>query len=182
MQYAKLIRQMIGHNAKLNNIAPIQSFLSGRKQWVAVNNAISESAESSVGVPQGSVTGPVYWLILAGDLQPPTPTVKYEDDTTSFITITTSWVTNRQSTRRDETFSLKPEHQGIQHALHYSQNWCDQNDMQLNAKKTQLINNSLLKSVNIRDEFSVANERIDTVTAAKFLGVTIDCHLTFKAM
>ena len=40
---------------------------------------------------------------------------------------------------------------------------------------------SLLKSVNIRDEFSVANERIDTVTTAKFLGVTIDYHLTFQS-
>jgi len=113
MQHAKLIRKMIKRNAKPNNIALTQSFLSGRKQQVAVNNTISESAESPVGVPQGTVTGPVYWLIFVDDLQPPTPTVKYADDTTSFITITTSCITNRQSTR--QTFSLKPKHQGIQH-------------------------------------------------------------------
>ena len=47
--------------------------------------------------------------------------------------------------------------------------------------KWHLINISSLKSVNIRDKFPVANERMDTVTTAKFLRVTIDCHLTFKS-
>ena len=46
----------------------IESFLSNRYQSVTVNGTISEPQKVISGVPQGSVLGPIIFLILIGDI------------------------------------------------------------------------------------------------------------------
>ena len=46
----------------------LKSFLTGRKQSVMVNGIMSEFKEVKSGVPQGSVLGPLIFLILIGDI------------------------------------------------------------------------------------------------------------------
>ena len=67
----------------------IKSFLSNRKQRVVLNGQSSEWANVSAGVPQGSILGPLFFLIYINDLSEGLQTnVKlFADDTSLFSVV-----------------------------------------------------------------------------------------------
>ena len=134
---------------------------------------------SDVGVPQGSLSGPIFWLIFADDLQPPIPAVKYADDTTSYDVITSANIMSMHHTSAT-AIDVSLGEDRIQSALTYSHQWSKNNGMSLNVKKTATLHVSVRKSIETRNRVSIGNESVQTTRTAKFLGLTIDSHLTFK--
>ena len=121
--------------------------------------------DKPIGVPQGTVAGPLFWLAFADSLQMPIgSTVKYADDTTGYVTI------QKHST----------DHSALQQMVDGAQSWSHENGMALNAGKTQIMTITLSKDVTI-PSIRIGSHLVEQTKEAKFLGVTVDEHLRFDS-
>ena len=144
-----------------------KSYLENRHQAVKVNNAISEYKPINVGVPQGSVLGPILYLIYVNDL----PNISNQFSTCLFADDTTLIFegSNKYDLFKKCDFGVN---------LFFSR--CCANRLSINISKTNLMlfSNTLAPS-DIADVF-MNKIKIEYVSSARFLGVIIDDKLRFN--
>ena len=106
------------------NLKLITSYLSKRKQQTFTNNVMSDTADITFGVPQGSVLGPLLFLIYVNDLPGCIHNSRpqlYADDTVIY----------------QKHQSVCCAVQSLQDDLDRLVRWCDQNKLTINIKKNQ---------------------------------------------
>ena len=136
------------------------SFLTNRKQLVKSQGVTSGVFAVGHGVPQGSVLGPLLFLLYVNDL----PTLEIQRKFTLFADNTTVLWVGKDS---DAVMDV------VGHDVGILQRWCNSNLLSLNVNKTKILMvKSNLPSVN-RCPF-------DSVTSTKFLGLWINNKLKFK--
>ena len=145
-----------------------QAYLSNRKQQVYVNGVASDSCVISTGVPQGSILGSLLFIIFINDLPKISTffsTRLYADDTS--LTASGS-----------DLDSLLCE---INNHLPAVYDWLCSNKLTLNLTKTKYIifMPRQKESYNLHPPLTVANVYLDKSSCVKYLGVYIDCHLTW---
>ena len=155
-------------NLHLDKIKPlIQNYLSNRKQITLVNGTKSHEVDISCGVPQGSILGPLLFLLFINDL----PTVikgsklkLYADDAVLY--------TSQNSIEKTKKLQIQNNEAIIK--------WCNKNKLTLNAKKTEamwLTGNLKLETENF--DVNIYDENIAYVNHFKYLGLYIDPKLNY---
>ena len=157
----------------LNNEALLwfNTYLTHRQQQVSVNSSRSDFEPVSCGVPQGSILGPLLFLLFINDLPLYTDTVStdmYADDTTLY----------------DIQHSQEVIEQNLQIALNQLHIWCKNNGMLLNASKTKVMlvttNQKRQRLNNANLKLNYVDESLQTVSSDKILGVFVDNNLMWS--
>ena len=148
----------------------IKNYLSERKQYVSYNDVNSDMGTLSTGVPQGSILGPLLFLIYINDL-PNTSTklsfIQFADDTTLYL----------QGSSLTDIFNIMNEEIDI-----ISQ-WLKVNKLVLNISKTNYMVMSSKKNKIPEDlcKIKINGHQIEQVSETKFLGVMIDNKMSWKS-
>lgn len=138
-----------------------ESYLTGRKQVVKNGDSKSELQEISHGVPQGSVLGPILFILYINDLS----NLKIQAHLTSFADDTTlKWSNTNQG-------NLKTI---ISEDILKVKDWCDANFLSFNIEKTRILSFRFsISNIELEDRCIKCNN------STKFLGLHIDNNLRF---
>ena len=99
------------------------SYLSERQQFVQFKGKLSQQAEIQTGVPQGSILGPLLFIMFMNDmpLNVSASVDMYADDSTITATGKTTEAVEEK----------------LNNDLHEVSKWCEENKMVINAEKTK---------------------------------------------
>ena len=154
----------IGISGKLGNW--LHNFLSDRKQYIIANGVKSSQSEVTSGVPQGTVLGPILFLILINDIN--------KD------------VLSEVSLFADDTRIVKPfkdfdDVEDLQSDLETLYLWQDQNNMQFNGNKFELLRYGRDEDLKFSTNYLTpgAEEIIDTKECLRDLGVMMSDDAKF---
>ena len=144
----------------------ISSFLSERSQFTIVNNEISNTRNVTTGVPQGSVLGPLLYLLYVESLS-------------------VAGITAEHYMFADDTALLyhgknSPELQNtINNDLVRFLHWLSANSLVINESKTVFLHFHQ-KLINLPVQININNKPISQVHCYKYLGLIIDDKLTWN--
>ncbi len=140
----------------------IENWLSNRKQRVVINSTASDRTPVTSGVPQGSVLGPVLFIIYINDIDVRLNNFisKFADDTKIGHSIITEY----------DRVSL---HEDLRKISEWSQRW----KMPFNANKCRILQ---VGTRNQKFAYEMNGTKLESVQCVKDLGVKIVCSLKFS--
>ena len=147
----------------------LKSYLTNRKQFVQYNEYSSDMKYSHNGVPQGSILGPLLFLVYINDLpnsSKPFNFLMYADDTTLYCCL-------EDITSKNKSHIINIELEGVH-------SWLKANRLALNVNKTKYMLFSKRKN-NHPSEINVKinNNDIQSVTEFNFLGLCLNSKLNW---
>ena len=164
-----LLAKLEHYGIRGNALNWFKSYLTNRYQKVSCNGRLSNLQLIEFGVPQGSILGPLLFLIYINDLPNSSSILHYilfADDSNVFLS----------HASYDQLFQL------ANNELTSASDWFKANKLSLNLSKTNyIIFRSTKKLIpNNTNELLIDNKIIPEVLTTKFLGVHIDQNLKWK--
>ena len=162
-----LLNKLERHGIRGRALSLMSSYLSNRQHLVKIQNSDSTFLTLETGVPQGSVLGPLLFLIFINDLPHNTNfTVKLFADDTSL------------SLDSDNYYDLQ---KNVNNEILKVYQWLCKNKLTLNIKKSKFMIVSNKRSpADLNFQVKVKNINLEKCSSYKYLGVHIDENLKWK--
>ena len=165
-----LVRKLELYGIRGRNLDWCRDYLTLREQNTLANNVLSSSNIISCGVPQGSVLGPLFFILYINDMQHVVKNSNiqlYADDTVIY----TDGVDADSAAAK-----LQPD-------LDRFADWCNANKLSLNVAKTKLMTLGTRQRVKKAKgiKITVNNQQLQIVPTYKYLGFTLDSVLSFNS-
>ena len=169
-----LLNKLVTFDFDRNAIRWMQSYFGNRRHVVKCAGACSNEVAVRYGVPQGSVLGPLCFILYVNDLissivqNTQAKIIMYADDTVLLV--------------ENDIPSLATKY--MQKVLDEVSLWCQTNKMTVNAKKTKHM--LILRSKDSLEEAELLTINFDgaslsNVATYKYLGVDLDRNLTYES-
>ena len=143
-----------------------RSYLSGRTQYVSLDNQSSNLCNINCGVPQGSLLGPLLFLLYINDFCRSSDIlsfIHFADDTNIFFS-------------HDDPQTLA---EIVNYELVNILQWIRSNKLSLNLQKTKyMLFSKSLETLPINIMFD--DTPLEQVSSTKFLGIVVDDKLSWK--
>ena len=170
VSHSVLLRKLEHYGVRGTPLEWFRSYLAGRKQSVKINGELSGPKLVTCGVPQGSVLGPLLFLVFINDIQlaftsQSSRLLLFADDTSFLIS--------------DPNLDSLVD--GVNSQLSHLSNWFSTNRLSVNCNKTNFMLFSLSRQVRASTfQILLNDQRIERVTSTKFLGILIDDSLSWQ--
>ena len=164
VNHGLLIAKLSAYGLNKDALQLIRSYLSNRQQRVKINSSFSDWKEIKIGVPQGSVLGPLLFNVFVNDIfwfVHRTKICNYAGDTTIFASHPDLDTIIKQL-EEDSSVIVK---------------WFSDYFLKLNDDKCHLM---IFGEKSTEATVSIGNSMINESDYEKLLGVTFDKKLSFK--
>ena len=170
VDHGRLLSKLSHYGIKDKELTWFENYLFGRHQRIIYDGTQSDSQPVVCGVPQGSILGPMLFILLINDIDHQLNSCKillYADDTVVFT-----------SSKNQETIKGN-----LNTDLSKLATWFYENHLVVNLKKgkTEFIQygtpNKLSKAEKM--DIMIRNEPVNEVQAYQYLGVKMDKALTY---
>ena len=163
VQHSVLLYKLSKFGIQGRLLSWFHTYLTDRPMKVVFNGASSDEFFPKSGVPQGSILGPLLFLI-------------YVDELPTFLKSTASLYADdlkmKQIIVDDSSCAI------LQHDLRSTSDWCTVNNLHLNPNKCCTMSITL-RTEPIFYSYMVNDENLDKVTSFRDLGVIFDSTLKF---
>ena len=144
----------------------IANFISDRKQSVAVNQKLSRSEPVSSGVPQGSVLGPILFLVMISDI----------DDEVINSTVSSF----ADDTKVSHIIQLRQDCLDLQSSLETIYDWSNTNNLQFNELKFKAMRYGVNEDTMDYEYKTPTGNTIPNENTVKDLGILQSNNLQFS--